>query len=114
MTTAKARREETYHLAVTTGLASVEELSRHVNVTASTIRRDIAHLNGEGKLARTYGGAAALGAHPEPSLRQRTARRSSRSRPLLPGWPHPALTPSRNSLIHRASRWTASAAGSAA
>ena len=72
MTTAKARREEIYHLAVTTGLASVEELSRHFNVTASTIRRDLAHLNGEGKLARTYGGAVALGAHPEPSLRQRT------------------------------------------
>ncbi|WP_314194404.1 DeoR/GlpR family DNA-binding transcription regulator [uncultured Arthrobacter sp.] len=72
MTTAKARREEIYHLAVTTGLASVEELSRHFRVTASTIRRDLAHLNEEGKLARTYGGAVALGAHPEPSLRQRT------------------------------------------
>jgi DeoR/GlpR family transcriptional regulator of sugar metabolism len=72
MTTAKARREEIYHLAVTTGLASVEELSRHFNVTASTIRRDLAQLNEQGKLARTYGGAVALGAHPEPSLRQRT------------------------------------------
>ena len=72
MTTAKARREEIYHLAVTTGLASVEDLSRHFNVTASTIRRDLAHLNTQGKLARTYGGAVALGAHPEPSLRQRT------------------------------------------
>lgn len=72
MTTAKAKREEIYHLAVTTGLALVEELSRHTGVTASTIRRDLAHLNGQGKLARTYGGAVALGAHPEPSLRQRT------------------------------------------
>jgi DeoR/GlpR family transcriptional regulator of sugar metabolism len=72
MTTAKARREEIYHLAVTTGLASVEELSRHFRVTASTIRRDLAQLNEQGKLARTYGGAVALGAHPEPSLRQRT------------------------------------------
>ncbi len=72
MTTAKARREEIYHLAVTTGLASVEDLSRHFAVTASTIRRDLAQLNEQGKLARTYGGAVALGAHPEPSLRQRT------------------------------------------
>ena len=63
MTTAKARREEIYHLAVTTGLASVEELSRHFRVTASTIRRDLAQLNEQGKLARTYGGAMALG-HP--------------------------------------------------
>lgn len=72
MSTAKTRREEIYRLAVTTGLASVEELSRRFAVTASTIRRDLAQLNGQGKLARTYGGAVALGAHPESSLRQRT------------------------------------------
>ncbi|MFK0006147.1 DeoR/GlpR family DNA-binding transcription regulator [Paenarthrobacter sp. NPDC090520] len=72
MTTARTRREEIYHLAVTTGLASVEELSKHFNVTPSTIRRDLAQLHTEGKLARTYGGALPLGAHPEPSLRQRT------------------------------------------
>lgn len=70
--TAKARREEIYHLAVTTGLASVEELSKLFGVTASTIRRDLALLNTQGKLARTYGGAMAMGATPEPSLRQRT------------------------------------------
>ena len=72
MLSANARREEIYHLAVTTGLASVEELSARFEVTASTIRRDLALLNGQGRLARTYGGAMALGAHPEASLRQRT------------------------------------------
>jgi len=72
MATASARREEIYHLAVTTGLASVEDLSARFGVTASTIRRDLARLNGQGRLARTYGGAMALGAHPEASLRQRT------------------------------------------
>ncbi|MFF2840844.1 DeoR/GlpR family DNA-binding transcription regulator [Paenarthrobacter sp. NPDC057981] len=72
MLSASARREEIYHLAVTTGLASVEELSARFDVTASTIRRDLALLNSQGRLARTYGGAMALGAHPEPSLRQRT------------------------------------------
>ncbi|MBL0706202.1 DeoR/GlpR family DNA-binding transcription regulator [Sinomonas cellulolyticus] len=71
MTTAKARREEIYRLATTAGLTSVEELSQRFNVTASTIRRDLALLNDEGKLARTYGGALAIGAHPEASLRQR-------------------------------------------
>lgn len=71
MTTAKARREEIYRLATTAGLASVEELSQRFNVTASTIRRDLAVLNEQGKLARTYGGALAIGAHPEASLRQR-------------------------------------------
>lgn len=72
MPAASARREEIYHLALTTGLASVEDLSAKFNVTASTIRRDLALLNGQGRLARTYGGAMALGAHPEASLRQRT------------------------------------------
>src|ERR671911_2166402 len=72
MLSANARREEIYHLAVTTGLASVEELSARFEVTASTIRRDLALLNGQGRLARTYGGAMALGAHPEASLRQCT------------------------------------------
>ncbi|GAB3273835.1 DeoR/GlpR family DNA-binding transcription regulator [Sinomonas notoginsengisoli] len=71
MTTAKARREEIYRLATTAGLTSVEELSQRFQVTASTIRRDLALLNEQGKLARTYGGALAIGAHPEASLRQR-------------------------------------------
>lgn len=69
--TAKARREEIYHLALTRGLASVEELSDRFDVTPSTIRRDLALLDDEGKLARTYGGAVAISANPEASLRQR-------------------------------------------
>jgi DeoR/GlpR family transcriptional regulator of sugar metabolism len=71
MTAAKARRDEIYRLAATAGLASVEELSQRFDVTASTIRRDLALLHEQGKLARTYGGALAIGAHPEASLRQR-------------------------------------------
>ena len=39
MLQANARREEIYHLALTTGLASVEELSARFEVTASTIRK---------------------------------------------------------------------------
>ncbi|WP_128374428.1 DeoR/GlpR family DNA-binding transcription regulator [Streptomyces cavernae] len=68
----KARRDRIVHLATTTGLASVEELSQLFGVTASTIRRDLAKLTTDGRLARTYGGAMALAAHPEASLRQRT------------------------------------------
>ncbi|WP_039931877.1 DeoR/GlpR family DNA-binding transcription regulator [Streptomyces viridochromogenes] len=67
----KARRDRIVHLATTTGLASVEELSQLFGVTASTIRRDLAKLTTDGRLARTYGGAMALAAHPEASLRQR-------------------------------------------
>jgi DeoR/GlpR family transcriptional regulator of sugar metabolism len=65
------RREEIYRLATTSGLTSVEELAATFDVTASTIRRDLAQLTAEGRLARTYGGAMALLAHPESSLRQR-------------------------------------------
>ena len=68
----QARRSEIVRLAKTSGLASVEELSVIFGVTPSTIRRDLGQLTTEGLLARTYGGAIALNAHPEPSIRQRT------------------------------------------
>ncbi|WP_326795374.1 DeoR/GlpR family DNA-binding transcription regulator [Streptomyces sp. NBC_01808] len=67
----RERRERIEHLATTTGLASVDELSKLFRVTPSTIRRDLARLTAEGRLARTYGGVMPLTAHPEASLRQR-------------------------------------------
>ncbi|RNL82414.1 DeoR/GlpR family DNA-binding transcription regulator [Halostreptopolyspora alba] len=67
----RVRREAIVQLATTTGLASVEELSARFGVTASTIRRDLAQLEADGQLARTYGGVMPLVAHPEASLRQR-------------------------------------------
>lgn len=69
--TAKGRRDEIYRLATTSGLTSVEQLSERFRVTASTIRRDLALLGEQGKVARTYGGAMPVSAHPEASLRQR-------------------------------------------
>lgn len=68
----QARRSEIVRLAKTSGLAGVDELSVIFGVTPSTIRRDLGQLTAEGLLARTYGGAIALSAHPEPSIRQRT------------------------------------------
>ncbi len=67
----RVRRDAIVTLATTTGLASVEELSTRFGVTPSTIRRDLAQLESEGQLARTYGGVMPLVAHPEASLRQR-------------------------------------------
>ncbi|WP_067964225.1 DeoR/GlpR family DNA-binding transcription regulator [Nocardiopsis trehalosi] len=67
----RARRAAIVRLATTSGLASVEDLSATFGVTPSTIRRDLAHLEAAGELARTYGGAIAVAAHPEASLRQR-------------------------------------------
>lgn len=67
----RERRDQIVRLATETGLASVDELSTMFGVTPSTIRRDLALLTSEGRLARTYGGAIAVNAHPESSLRQR-------------------------------------------
>jgi DeoR/GlpR family transcriptional regulator of sugar metabolism len=67
----KGRRAEIIRLARSTGLASVDELSAQFGVTASTIRRDLSLLTEQGLIARTYGGAIALGRPPESSLRQR-------------------------------------------
>ncbi|MEV1243394.1 DeoR/GlpR family DNA-binding transcription regulator [Nonomuraea sp. NPDC049750] len=65
------RRAEIVRLATTSGLASVEELSSTFAVTPSTIRRDLARLTTQGLLTRTFGGAMAVVAHPEDSVRQR-------------------------------------------
>ncbi len=65
------RREEIVARASEMGLASVEDLAARFNVTASTIRRDLALLSRTGQLARTYGGAIAPGEHTETSLLQR-------------------------------------------
>ena len=65
---ASQRREEIVRMATSNGLASVDELSQVFDVTASTIRRDLAQLTESGRLARTYGGAIAVPLHREPSL----------------------------------------------
>jgi DeoR/GlpR family transcriptional regulator of sugar metabolism len=72
-TSASERRRDIVELAHTSGLASVDDLSRRFDVTPSTIRRDLAQLTARGEIARTYGGAMALGpSGAEPSFRQRT------------------------------------------
>lgn len=71
MRSSDIRREEIVSLATMAGTANVEDLSSHFGVTPSTIRRDLAALDAQGRLARTYGGALGLIPHPESSLRQR-------------------------------------------
>ena len=95
---------EIVRLATTTGLASVEELSARFGVTASTIRRDLAKLTAQGRLARTYGGAIALARHPEASLRQRSARPSTPSAPSPAGRPRRS-SPARPCCSTPARRW---------
>jgi DeoR/GlpR family transcriptional regulator of sugar metabolism len=67
----RRRREEIVRLATTAGLASVVDLADTFGVSASTIRRDLAKLEEQRQLARTYGGAMAHHAHTESSLRDR-------------------------------------------
>jgi DeoR/GlpR family transcriptional regulator of sugar metabolism len=67
----RQRREEIVRLSGTRGMASVTQLAERFEVSASTIRRDLARLEATGRLARTYGGAMAAGGHAEPSLQQR-------------------------------------------
>ncbi|WP_335987754.1 DeoR/GlpR family DNA-binding transcription regulator [Glycomyces sp. MUSA5-2] len=68
---AARRRELIVERASRTGLASVEELAGQFDISPSTIRRDLARLHADGRLARTYGGAIPAVAHPESSLRER-------------------------------------------
>lgn len=67
----RERREEILALAADVGLANVDDLADRFGVTASTIRRDLAALSGDGRLARTYGGAISTSHLPEASLLQR-------------------------------------------
>jgi DeoR/GlpR family transcriptional regulator of sugar metabolism len=71
MRTSRRRQEEIVHLATTTGLASVDELSARFAVSSSTIRRDLARLQSLGRLARTFGGATAIGSASEDAVRHR-------------------------------------------
>lgn len=60
---------------VLAGEANVEQLSARFAVSEATVRRDLAALAGQGRIVRTYGGAAAvIGRHePEASAEVRNA-----------------------------------------
>ncbi|HET8559360.1 MAG TPA: DeoR/GlpR family DNA-binding transcription regulator [Marmoricola sp.] len=62
----RRRRDDLLEL-VHGGQVNIEELAARFAVSASTIRRDLAALAGEGRVMRTYGGA--VGPHREQSLR---------------------------------------------
>lgn len=71
------KRRQTILGIVSGGDANVEAMSRHFGVSESTIRRDLAELALDGRIVRTYGGAALLhGQGNEPSLDERMHLRS--------------------------------------
>ncbi len=92
------RRDEILRLAASNGLANVEDLSASLGVTASTIRRDLALLTSQGKLARTYGGALSLEPHPEASLRQRLGEAHAEKRAIA-AWASAQIVPGESVLL---------------
>ena len=94
----KGRRAEIIRLARSTGLASVDELSAQFGVTASTIRRDLSLLTEQGLIARTYGGAIALGRQPESSIRQR-AMQGFEAKDAIARWAARQVQPGETILL---------------
>src|SRR5688572_17248568 len=92
------RRDRIVQLAASNGLTSVEELSATFAVTPSTIRRDLALLTTQGKLARTYGGALSLEPHPEASLRQRLGEAHAAKRAIA-AWAAEQIVPGESILL---------------
>jgi DeoR/GlpR family transcriptional regulator of sugar metabolism len=92
------RRDEIARLAASHGLTSVEELSARFGVTASTIRRDLALLTTQGKLARTYGGALSLEPHPEATLRQRLGE-AHEAKQAIAAWAATQVVPGENVIL---------------
>lgn len=68
-----ARRREAMLQAVLSGMTEVSALCDHFAMSEATVRRDLRALADEGRILRTYGGAASVGTHaPEESLEQRS------------------------------------------
>jgi DeoR family transcriptional regulator, aga operon transcriptional repressor len=61
VTTGASRQDRLLALLREQGRASVAEIADHLGIGTATVRRDLAQLAGQGRLVRTYGGAA-LGA----------------------------------------------------
>ncbi|MCW3839886.1 DeoR/GlpR family DNA-binding transcription regulator [Micromonospora yasonensis] len=100
------RRDQIVQMAASNGLTSVEELSARLGVTPSTIRRDLALLTAQGKLARTYGGALSLEPHPEASLRQRLGEAYAAKRAIA-AWAAEQIVPGESVLLDAGSTMAA-------
>jgi hypothetical protein len=87
------------------GRASVAELAEGLGVTSATIRRDLHTLAGEGRLLRTYGGAALADRRPVRDARTIDAKRAiaaAAARLVVDG------SRSRSAAARRPSSWPSS------
>jgi len=68
------RRQRLVDLLSRRGFMALEDLAREIEVSESTVRRDLMHLQDRGLLRRTHGGAVYLGdGHSLPGLEERSA-----------------------------------------
>lgn len=94
----RTRRDAIVDLAMSTELAGVKELSERFDVTESTIRRDLASLESDGHLARTYGGARAMVSHPEAGLSKRLGE-AYREKRAIARWAAAQIQPGETVLL---------------
>jgi DeoR/GlpR family transcriptional regulator of sugar metabolism len=74
---ATRRRRDSLLEVVRGGEVNIDELAARFDVSASTIRRDLAALAGDGRVMRTYGGAIGPHRDHEPSLRAKERQHAS-------------------------------------
>lgn len=91
-----ARRDEVVRL-VARGLVRVDQLSRRLDVSPVTVRRDLAALESAGRLSRTYGGAADPSHFTELHLGERMRRQRGAKQAI--GERAAAMLPSRGTVF---------------
>lgn len=80
------RGKEIQALLAAHGEVNVEQLARMLNVTASTIRRDLAKLTRDGNVARTYGGAVISSTRAKESTLYQRSRHSRTAKNAIGRW----------------------------
>lgn len=77
------RRQIVLNLVSRKGVIALEDLAREINVSQSTLRRDLNYLHGQGVLKRTHGGAIYLGdGSGLPALEERMGRQIDEKRAI--------------------------------
>ncbi|NDH07464.1 DeoR/GlpR transcriptional regulator, partial [bacterium] len=73
MVLVEERRQRVLDLVSTRGFASLADLAEHIQVSESTVRRDLEYWHQQGNLRRTHGGAIFVGdGSAFPALEERT------------------------------------------
>lgn len=80
------RRRHIVSLLSAEGSLSVEDLANRLDVTASTIRRDLTRLTDEGEVTRTYGGAVVPAVRSAESPLHQRAREARAQKDAIGHW----------------------------